>query len=219
MSAAKTVRTYVNRFLGLGWARVFLVVGILFVLLALASPLWSITDTGAPGDYTTTTYGWTSVTETTYHGGVWEATGILSYNARGFDAHATANALGTSYLVSIVLLIVLFVAVALFSLEFVHRLPSLGLLILALVVVVFAFVALLYPVLTVPSAAAADLGEPAITGYWGSSGSLSWGAALGWWFLLIAVIFGILGGVWPFLKSMRQPMVRAPPPREWQVER
>ena len=36
---------------------------------------------------------------------------------------------------------------------------------------------------------------------------------------LIGVIFGIVGGVWPFLKSMRQPMVRAPPPREWQVER
>ncbi len=219
MSAAKTVRTYVTRFLGLGWARVFLALGILFVLFALASPLWAVTDNGAPGDYTTTTYGWTSVTIMTYHGGVWESTGIISYNARIFGDHAIANAMGTSYVLSIMLLIVFFVAIAVYSLEWVHRLPGLGLLIAGLIVVVFAFVALLYPVLTIPSAAAADLGNAAITGYWGSAGSLTWGAALGWWFLLIAVIFGIVGGVWPFLKSMRQPMVRAPPPREWQVER
>jgi len=219
MSAVKSVRTYVNRFLGLGWARVFLVLGIIFVILTLVSPLWAITDSGGPGEYDTTTYGWTSVTVTTYHGGVWESTATLSYNARGFDAHAIANALGTSYVLSIVLLIVFFAAVALYSIESVHRLPGLGLLILGLIVVVFAFVALLYPVLTVPSAAAADVGNGAITGYWGSAGSLSWGAALGWWFLLIGVILGIVGGVWPFLKSMRQPMVRAPPPREWQVER
>jgi hypothetical protein len=219
MSAAQSLRTYYHRFLGLGWARVFLVLGIIFVILALASPLWSTTETAGAGDYATQTFGWTSVTTNTYHGGVWESTEILSYNARGFDAHAVANSLGTSYILVIVLLIVFFAAVALFSLEWVHRFPSLGLLILGLIVAVFALVALLYPVLTVPAAAASDIGEPAITGYWGSSGSLSWGAALGWWLLLIAAVLGIVGGLWPYLQSLRAPMVRPPPPREWQVER
>lgn len=219
MSAAKAVRTYVSRFLGLGWARVFLVLGVVFILLTLASPLWSITDTGGPGSYETADYGWTSVTSNEYRGGVWQTTVVRSYNSVNFDFHTLAGAVGTSYVLAIILLIVLVVAAALYSLESVHRLPSLGLLIIALVVAIFALVSLFYPVFTVPPAAAADLGEPAITGYWGSSGSLSWGAGLGWWFLLIAVIFSILGGAWPFLKSMRQPMVRAPPPREWQVER
>ncbi len=219
MSAAKTVRTYVTRFLGLGWARVFLVVGVVFVLLTLISPLWSITDTGGAGNYTTDDYGWTTVTSNEYRGGVWQSMVVRSYNSFAFGSHALAGAVGTSYILAIVLLIVFIVVAALYSLESVHRLPSLGLLIIGLVVVVVAFVSLLYPVFTVPAAAASDLGEPAITGYWGASGPLSWGAGLGWWFLLVAVAFGILGGVWPFLKSMRQPMVRAPPPREWQVER
>ncbi len=219
MAAIQSWRVYYQRFLGLGWARVFLILGIVFVILALASPLWSDTDTEAPGDYITSTYGWTSVTGTVYHGGVWESTVIQSYNARTFGDHAIANSLGVSYVLLVVFLVVLFMVIAFFSLEWVHTLPSLGHLIVGLIVVVFALVALLYPVLTVPAAAAADLSNPAVTGYWGSAGSLSWGAAAGWWFLLVGVILGILGGLWPFLKSMRQPMVRPPPPREWQVER
>jgi len=223
MSAAKTVRTYVNRFLGLGWARVFLVVGVVFLLLAMASPLWYMTADDGGGDYTTTTFGWTTRTAVTYRGGVWSDTVIQSYTAPGFRLPALANAMGGSYLVLLVLLIVLIAATLLYSLKWIEQLPGLGLLIIGLVVVVFAFVALLYPVFTAPSAASLDTGNGAITGFWGSTAAggatLSWGAALGWWLLVIGVVFGVVGGVWPFLKSMRQPMVRAPPPREWQVER
>lgn len=223
MSAAKSVRTYVNRFLGLGWARVFLAIGAIFTLLALASPLWSITADEGGGDYTVTTFGWTTLTSVAYQGGVWTDTVIQSYTRPNFSAPALASAMGASYLVMVVLLVVLVVAFALFSLSWFERLPGIGLLIVGLIVVVFAFVALLYPIFTAPSAAALTSRWSAITGFWGSvvvgGTTFSWGAALGWWFLLIGVIFGIVGGVWPFLKSMRQPMVRAPPPREWQVER
>ncbi len=223
MSAAKTVRTYVNRFVGLGWARVFLALGVLFTLLALASPLWSVTLDDGGGDYSVTTFGWTTLTSVAYQGGVWTDTVIQSYTRPNFSAPALANAMGASYLVAVVFLIVLLVVFALYSLSLFQSMPGLGLLITGLVVVVFAFVALLYPVFTAPGAAALTTRYSAITGYWGSvvvgGTTVSWGAALGWWFLLIAVIFGIVGGVWPFLKSMRQPMVRAPPPREWQVER
>ncbi len=218
MHAAQSARVYVKRFLGLGWARVFLVLGIVFTLLALASPLWFMTD-GTGGDYTTATFGWTSWTAMEYHSGVWSRTVVESYAAPGSPLTALASAASASYILVIVLLVVLIAAAALLSSWFSLQLHGLSLLILGLVVVIFAFAALFYPVLTMPSAAATDLGEPAITGYWGASGVTSWGAAAGWWFLLIGVLFGIVGGIWPFLKSMRQPMVRAPPPREWQVER
>lgn len=219
MPALQSWRVYYKRFLGLGWARIFLLLGVLFTLLALASSLWSYSTPGPGGSTFTYTFGWTTFTRTRYEGGAWAETLIQSYNAQGFDLHAIANSVSASYLLLAVFLIVMIAAIALFSFEWIHRLPSLGLLLLALVVVVFALVALFYPVLTVPSTAASDLDNAAITGYWGASGSDSWGAGLGWWFVLAGAIAGVLGGIWPFLKSMRQPMVRAPPPREWQVER
>ncbi len=225
-TAAQTVRKYTKRFLGLGWARVFLILGVVFTLIAIANPLWSTTIDRGGGNYTTSAYGWTTVTSMRYEGGVWAETTIQSYSAIGFTSNAVANALGGSYLAAVVFLIVSIVAIALFSLESIQRLPTLGLLIIGLVVVVFALVALLYPVLTVPSAAASDLGRSAITGYWGSTTTpgvtFSWGAAAGWWVLLVGFIFGILGGIWPFPQALRSPMVRRippPPPREWQVER
>lgn len=224
MSAAKTVKTYVNRFLGLGWARVFLVLGVVFVLIALACPIWSVTTDDGGGDYSVATFGWTTLTTVTYGGGVWTDTVIQSYARPNFFAPALASAVGASYLVQVVFLIVLFAAIVLYSLSFAQQLPGLGLLIIGLIVVVFAFVALLYPVFTAPTAASLSPRLGAVSGFWGSAPlgggtTQSWGAAIGWWLLLVGVIFGIVGGVWPFLKSMRQPMVRAPPPREWQVER
>ena len=223
-TAVNTLRIYTKRFLGLGWARVFLVLAVVFTLIAIANPIWSSTIDRGGGDYSTATYGWTTITVVTYEGGVWSSTLIQSYGARNFNSDAIANAAGGSYLAAVVFLIVLVAAIALFSLDWIRRLPSLGLLILALIVVVFAFVALLYPLFTLPSAAASDLGQAAITGFWGSTpalgGTLSWGAAFGWWSLLIGVILGILGSAWPFLHAMRTPVARVPPPpREWQIER
>ncbi len=225
-STVNTLRTYTKRFLGLGWARVLLVLGVLFTLIALANPLWSTTVDRGGGNYSTATYGWTTVTTQRYESGAWVETFIQSYAASGFSSNAVANALGGSYLALVAFLIVLIVAIALFSLEWIQSLPSLGLLIIGLVVVVFAFVALLYSVFTVPAAAAADLPfGTSVTGFWGSvpsgGGTVSWGAAIGWWVLLIGVILGVIGGVWPFLQAMRTPVSRVPPPppREWQVER
>lgn len=225
-TAAQTVRKYYKRFLGLGWARVFLILGVLLTLIAIANPLWSTTSDRGGGNSTTAAFGWTTVTSVTYEGGVWSRTVIESYSASGFTLNALANAMGGAYLAAVAFLIVLFIVIALFSLESIQRLPSLGLLIIGLVVVVFALVALLYPIFTVPTAAASGPGLGAISGYWGSTaaagGTLSWGAAAGWWVLLIGVILAIVGGIWPFLQALRSPMVRRvppPPPREWQVER
>ncbi len=223
MSAAQTVRKYYRRFLGLGWARVFLILGVVLALIALANPVWSRTNDHGGGSYTTWTYGWTTVTSVRYDTGVWAETLIQSYPASGADV--IANSIGNSYLAAVVFIVVSLVVIALFSIDWIQRLPSLGLLIVALVVLVFALVALLYPVLTVPSAAAADLNQPAITGYWGSvvtpGATVSWGAGLGWWLLLVGVILGIVGGLWPYVQALRNPVGRVPPPppHEWQVER
>ena len=219
MHAVQTARVYTKRFLGLGWARVFLVIGIVFSLLALASPIWSITDGVVGGNYTTATYGWTSWTEMEYNSGVWSQTRIISYAAPTAVRPALANAAGAAYLLVVVLIIVLIAAFALISSWFSLQLRGLSLLILGLIVVVFALLALFYPVLTMPSAAVTDGVDTSIAGFWGASGTTSWGAGLGWWFLLIGALFGIRGGIWPFMKNLREPMVRAPPPREWQVER
>lgn len=220
MSAVKSVTMYYRRFLGLGWARVFLVLGVLFTVFAIASPIWSMTD-GTGGTYSTAAFGWSTVTETIFHNGVWTETRIQSYSPNGFDAPTLANAIGGSYLMELVLLIVFVIATALYSLRGVAQMREVGLLLIGLLVVIVGLVALLYAIFTVPSAAATDLGSPAITGFWGSAPPVSWGPGLGWWFLLIGVVFGIIGGTWPFLQALRHPGVRAPPPppREWQVER
>ncbi len=225
-TAAQTLHKYYKRFLGLGWARVLLVLSVVLTLVALANPLWSTTDDHGGGNYVTASYGWTTVTAITYEGGVWSQTVIRSYSASNFNSNAIAGAMSGSYLAVLAFLIILFVVIALFSLDAINRLPSIGLLIIGLVLVVFALVALLYPLLTVPSAAASNLAPAsAISGYWGSTafggGTYSWGAAAGWWVLLIGVILGCVGGVWPYLTALRRPMARMPPPppREWQVER
>ena len=223
--AAQTARKYYRRFLGLGWPRVFLILGVVFALLAIADPLWSTTFDRGNGSYVTTSYGWGTLTAVTYEGGAWSQTVIRSYTASNANTAALANALSSSYLAVVAFLIVLIVVIALFSLQWTRRMPPLTFLIIGLVLVVFALVSLLYPILTVPSAAASDLGQTAITSYWGSVGlgafgTLSWGSGLGWWFLLIAAVLGIVGGLWPFLQAMHAPASRVPPPpREWQVER
>ncbi len=219
--AAQTAHKYYKRFMGLGWARILLVLGAVFVLVALANPMWAYSTPGPAGSTYTYTFGWTTLTRLRYEGGAWAETLIQSYNAQTFNYHAIANSVGGSYLVALVLLILFIIAIAIFSIEWVHRLPELGLLVIALIVAVFALVAAFFPVITVPSTAASDLGNAAITGYWGASGVDSWGAGLGWWLLLVGVILGIVGALVPFLTALRRPMARMPPPppREWQVER
>lgn len=195
--------------------------GILFCLIALATPLWSITVHGDVGEWDTGSYGWLGVTTDRYVRSAYDGSAYQPYSGPTFDQHVLASAVGTSYVLILVFLIVLVFVVALFSTGFAHTMPRLGLLIVAVLVLIFAFTALFYPILTVPNAAATDFRMGVLSsGFWGSASLpevVTWGAGLGWWLLLLGVILGGVGGALPFLQGMRQPLP-PPPPRQWQVE-
>ncbi len=222
MAAPPTLMKYARRFWSLGYSRIFLVLAILFCLVALATPIWSVTFNGGTGRWDTSNYAWLGVNTDSYRQGIYDGSFYQPYSAPSFDMVALSSAVGTSYAVLLVFLIFLVAITLVFSTAFATRLPPMGLLVVAVFIAIVALAALFAPIVVIPNAAATSFGTAVFSGgLWGSSStpSATWGAGLGWWLLLLAVIFGILGVVWPYLKGLRQPMVRPPPPREWQVER
>src|SRR2546422_129427 len=123
-----------------------------------------------------------------------------------------ALALGPSRLA-----LVLAVVLALFSMEYGRAMPTLSLLILSLIVLGVALFALFYPIVAIPGAATEDVGAFTIGNFWGSASTSapptgwSWGPGLGWWVVLLAVILGAAGAVFPYVKSVRA-MIPSPPP-------
>src|SRR5438445_547772 len=85
------------------------------------------------------------------------------------------------------------------------------------IVLVLVSLALPYPIVAIPGAATEDVGAFTIGGFWGSASTStpptgwSWGPGLGWWILLLAVILGTAGAVFPYVKSVRA-MIPSPPP-------
>ncbi len=218
MAAQPTWRKYARRFWSLGYSRVFMILGVLFCLLALATPIWSYTHQEGGSTWHTSNYGWLGETTDQYTQSVYDGSTYRPYSGPTFNEAALASAVGTSFALVVVFIIVLIVVTALYSTAFATRLPHLGVLIIALVVVIMALVALLAPIIIVPNAAATDLGTTVFSsGFWGSAAPFTWGAGLGWWLLLVGVILGALGGVMPFLHRMRQPLP-PPPPRQYQIE-
>jgi len=223
MHAPPAWRTWLLRFVGLGLPRLLLVLAMVLVLLALATPLWAFTEAEG-NDWTTSTYSWTGWSSVSFRDGVCCRSVSEPYSWPGFDQTNLAASVGNSYLFIVVFLIALLAVAGLFSVDIGRRLPSAGFLVVAVLVVGFALLALFYPLVTVPSAAAADLQISQITGFWGSTTtpgppvvSYTWGAGLAWWLLLVAVILGTTGGTWPYLKAVRE----APqaPPRPWHASR
>lgn len=221
MSAVPTWRKYASRFWSLGISRVLLVLAAVFALLALATPIWStqLGTSGPANDWTTTAYGWTSRTVDSYRSGaIWE-TRIQYYGGQASGDPALTAAVSASYLAVVVYLVLLVVITALFSLKWGNAMPRMGLLIVAALAVLVGLLALFYPIATVPNAAATDLNQAAITSFWGSTAPppFAWGAGLGWWLLLVAVILGCLGAALPYLQHMRalpaMPSRAWPPPR------
>jgi len=224
MRASTPWKEWARRVLALGMSRLALGFAILFVLFALASPFWSFRIDDGGGNYVNTVYGWWSVTSEEFRNGGWDKTTQWSYASSDLNQPNLASAMGASYLLGVIYLIILVVVVVLFSLERTRTMAPLVLLVLSLIVVIGSLLALFYPILSVQSAVTADpdFAPLVISGFWGirtdSAGTvISWGAGLGWWFLLVAVLLGIVGVALPYVRSVRA--MGAPKPRPWAPRR
>jgi hypothetical protein len=215
----------------LGYDRVVLFVSIVLILVSLATPLWSLSLYHDSATYSATDFTWTGTTTQSFSGGALNTITIQPYGAPLFHLHAIASSISTAYAIVGVYAVVLAAVLVVYARPLGRRLPPLGHLVVSVVVVAVAFLALLFPVVALPSQAASDLGLPALTGFFGSTpvstavsrpagsvvGSLStatWGAGAGWWLLLAGVILGVLGAVVPYLRTMFRPI--PPPPAGWQ---
>ncbi|MFA5896481.1 MAG: hypothetical protein WC985_06200 [Thermoplasmata archaeon] len=211
-------KKWVHRVWSLGYSRLFMVLAIVFSIVALATPMWAVTDQENPGRWDTSVYGWLGVSSDHYRQSAYDGSSYMPYSGPSFDQHVLASAVGASFTLIVVYAVLLAIVTALFSTDWAKTMPRLGLLIFTVFVVLIALAALFYPVLTVPSAAATDLGAPAMSGgFWGSTTTpdvFNWGAGLAWWLLLIAVILGAVGVALPYLQSMRGTPY-PPPPQAW----
>ncbi len=218
MRPASPWRTWVHRVTALGPSRLALALAILLVLVSLALPFWSLGQTSGT-DQGISSFSWTTVTTDRYRAGVWDGTTILPYTSSQFTYRSVASVLGTAYLLDVVLLVVLAVVFALFSIGYAGKMPTLSLLAVSLIVLGVALVALFYPIVAIPAAATTDVGTFTIGGFWGSvsvpapRADWAWGPGLGWWLLFLAVVLGIVGAAWPYLKSIRS--MAPPAPQAW----
>lgn len=223
MSPAAPWRAWAKRVIGLGPPRLALGLAILLVIVSLGLPFWALGRvTGT--DQNISSFSWTAVTTATYRGGIWDETTILPYSSSqsvlaGLSFRGVGSVLGTAYLLDVVLLVVLAVVFALFSMGYSRTMPTLSLLIVSLIVLGVSLVAIFYPIVAIPGAATTDVGIFTISGFWGSESTSgpaavwSWGPGLGWWVLLVAVILGTVGALLPYVKSIRA-MV-PPAPEDW----
>jgi hypothetical protein len=199
-------RGRLERFLAIGPSRLALLVGILFVLLSLFLPFWTLSErAGTRQDIHS--FSWSSSTTDRFDDGSWSITTAISYRLPGFAYPTVAMVAGNVYVLEVVYLLILLAILGLFQLGFSRSLPTLSLLFLSLIVLTGALFALFYPLIGIPTAATTDARFFAVSGFWGSvleGGTLwSWGPGLGWWTLLAGVVLGILGAVLPYLKSVR----------------
>ena len=207
MAPATRLRTKLQMLLQIESSGFALGLAILFVLLSLALPFWSISRTsGAVQDIQS--FSWVSLTTEQYTRGAWSVTTIVPYSFPSFPYPDTAGVAGNVYVLTIVLLVVLAMVLALFRFEFSRKMPTMNLLILSLVVLGVALFALFYPIVAIPGAATTDVGTFTIGGFWGTAQpspgvTWSWGPGLGWWLLLVGVVAGVSGAVLPYLKSLR----------------
>jgi hypothetical protein len=186
--------------------RLALGLGILFVLVSLVQPFWSMSQ-GPVTDRETYSFAWTTFSTDRFMGGAWAETTILPYTFGSFPYPHVAGVAGNAYVLEGVFVLVLAAILGLFLLGFSHKLPTISLLIVNLIVLASALFALFYPIIAIPAAATTDFGIFTVSGFWGSASEgaveWSWGPGLGWWLLLVGVVLGLVGTVQPYLRSIR----------------
>ncbi len=209
----------------LGYSRLFMVLAIVICVIALAAPIWALTEQENASRWDTSVFGLLGVSADRYDQNQYDGSSYMPYSGPSFRDHLVASAVGASYALIVVYAVVLAVVVALFSMGRARTMPRMGLLLVTIFTVLVAIAALFYPLLTVPGAATAavDFSHPTVvSSFWGSTtatgATFVWGAGAGWWLLLLAVILGSVGAALPYLQSMRGTPY-PPPPQGWQPQR
>jgi hypothetical protein len=196
-----------------GPSRLALVIGILFVLLSLVLPFWTLAERTS-STLEIHSFSWRTFVTERFEDGTWSETTIFPYTSGGFPYPTVAGVAGNVYILSVVYLAILVIMLALFQMGFSRTLPTLSLLFISLIVLTGALFALFYPLVAIPTAATTDARYFAIGGFWGTAleggTAWSWGPGLGWWLLLIGVVSGIVGVVLPYLKSLRSMALTEP---------
>lgn len=181
----KSLRAYVTRVRALGWPVLVTTLAFFLALVALTQPLWVLQRTTGPGDVDRTAYGWTAVVEEEFRDGAWAGTTVTPYSSPTFTEFRMRDAVTTTYLIGGIATGWLFLLVLVRQLPQTRRLPEVAVFAGNLIGFVLAVVALVYPVLTIPGAAAAEVNN-LVAGWSGSAQGTgnsmwSWGGGAAWW--------------------------------------
>src|SRR5437870_4678856 len=133
MATATRLRTKLQMLLQIESSGFALGLAILFVLVSLAQPFWSISHTVGPNQ-DIGSFSWVTFTSDLYTRGSWSLTTVLPYNSPLVFDHAIAGVAGNVYVLNVVYLLVLAVVLALSRFEFSRKMPTVNLLVLSLVV-------------------------------------------------------------------------------------
>src|SRR3989442_8966576 len=102
MATATRLRTKLQMLLQIESSGFALGLAILFVLLSLALPFWSISRSAGP-DQDIGSFAWLTFTIDSYTRGAWSGTAILPYSSAQFDSASLthiASVAGTTYLLN-----------------------------------------------------------------------------------------------------------------------
>lgn len=201
-AAMNSAKTSLRRVRSLGWPVLLTGFAFLLAVVALLLPVWTFQrDTGG-GDIDRWTYGWTSVVEEEWTGGVLARTTITPYASPTFDQFRLREAIGPVYLVATVYLMTL---IALGGVHYVARprhLPQSVLLGTNLLVSIVGISALILPMALIPPAASAEV-KGVVSGFSGQAtvagDVFSWGAAPAWWLWVVSVSISLVVLVLPWL--------------------
>jgi hypothetical protein len=146
-----------------GPSRLALVIGILFVLLSLVLPFWTLAERTS-STLEIHSFSWRTFVTERFEDGTWSETTIFPYTSGGFPYPTVAGVAGNVYILSVVYLAILVIMLALFQMGFSRTLPTLSLLFISLIVLTGALFALFYPLVAIPTAATTDARYFAIGG-------------------------------------------------------
>ncbi len=195
------IRAYAGRVRALGWPLLATGLAVFLGLVALSQPVWVYERTAPGGDVDRLTFGWSMVVDEQWENGAWSSTTWVPYSSPTFPDLQVRDAVQASYLTGVLALIALIVFAGLQFLSRNRQIPALVSLVTGAMALGFTALAILYPMVAIPPAAAVDV-NPSITGYTGTAAGpgnqmYAWGAGATWWLWLAALLLTLVVFVVP----------------------